>query len=118
MCDAFVSAPNSRRFKAARWARRGPQPRGAAKARPSRRISPSHRGYQPRARRGWFELRTHRALAAVQLLSGARFTAVSFLLYGIVHGDRMEPREKLRFIGYPRASIMVRTARLAAIVSK
>jgi Gas vesicle synthesis protein GvpL/GvpF len=43
---------------------------------------------------------------------------VSFLLYGIVHGDRMEPREKLRFIGYPRASIMVRTDRLGAIVSK
>jgi hypothetical protein len=57
-------------------------------------------------------------VAAVQLLSGARFTAVSFLLYGIVHGDRMEPREKLRLIGYPRASIMVRTDRLGAIVSK
>lgn len=43
---------------------------------------------------------------------------MSFLLYGIVHGDRKEPREKLRFAGYPRASIMVRTERLGAIVSK
>jgi gas vesicle protein GvpL/GvpF len=43
---------------------------------------------------------------------------MSFLLYGIVHGDRTEPREKLRFIGYPPASIMVRTDRLGAIVSK
>jgi len=43
---------------------------------------------------------------------------VSLLLYGIVHGDRMEPREKLRFIGYPHASIMARTDRLGAIVSK
>ncbi len=43
---------------------------------------------------------------------------MSFLLYGIVHGDRVEPREKLRFLGYPRASIMARTDRLGAIVSK
>ena len=43
---------------------------------------------------------------------------MSFLLYGIVHGDRVEPREKPRFIGYPRASIMVRTDRLGAIVSR
>ena len=43
---------------------------------------------------------------------------MSFLLYGIVHGDRMEPREKPGFIGYPRASIMVRTDRLGAIVSR
>ncbi|MDO8433215.1 MAG: GvpL/GvpF family gas vesicle protein [Candidatus Binatus sp.] len=43
---------------------------------------------------------------------------MSFLLYGIVHGDRIEPREKLRFLGYPRASIMARTTRLGAIVSK
>jgi gas vesicle protein GvpL/GvpF len=43
---------------------------------------------------------------------------VSFLLYGIVHGDRMEPREKLGLIGHPRASIMVRTDRLGAIVSR
>ncbi len=43
---------------------------------------------------------------------------MSFLLYGIVHGDRREPREKLRFIGYPRASIMARTDRLGAIVSR
>jgi hypothetical protein len=43
---------------------------------------------------------------------------VSFLLYGIVHGDRMEPREKLGFLGYPRASIMARTDRVGAIVSK
>ena len=43
---------------------------------------------------------------------------MSYLLYGIVHGDRTEPREKLKFAGYPRASIMVRTERLGAIVSK
>ena len=43
---------------------------------------------------------------------------MSLLLYGIVHGDRMEPREKLRFIGYPHASIMARTDRLGAIASK
>ena len=43
---------------------------------------------------------------------------MSFLLYGVVHGDRIEPREKLRFAGYPRASIMARTDRLAAIVSR
>jgi Gas vesicle synthesis protein GvpL/GvpF len=43
---------------------------------------------------------------------------VSFLLYGIVHGDRVEPRQKLRFSGYPPASIMARTERLGAIVSR
>lgn len=43
---------------------------------------------------------------------------MSFLLYGVVHGDRMEPREKLRLLGYPHASIMARTGRLAAIVSR
>jgi hypothetical protein len=43
---------------------------------------------------------------------------VSFLLYGIVHSDRAEPRDKARFNGYPRASIMARTERLAAIVSR
>lgn len=43
---------------------------------------------------------------------------MSFLLYGIVHGDRIEPREELRFLGYPHASIMARTDRLGAIVSK
>lgn len=43
---------------------------------------------------------------------------MSFLLYGIVHGDRTEPREKLRFLGYPPASIMARTDRLGAIVSR
>ncbi len=57
-------------------------------------------------------------MATVQLLSGPRFTAVSYLVYGIVHGDRVEPREKLRFPGYPRASIMARTARLGAIASR
>jgi hypothetical protein len=43
---------------------------------------------------------------------------VSFLLYGVVHGDRVEPREKFRLPGYPHASIMARTGRLAAIVSR
>lgn len=43
---------------------------------------------------------------------------MSFLLYGIVHGDRAEPREKIRFLGYPRASIMVRTDGLGAVVSR
>ena len=43
---------------------------------------------------------------------------MSFLVYGIVHSDRAEPREKLTFIGYPRASIRARTHRLGAIVSR
>jgi hypothetical protein len=43
---------------------------------------------------------------------------MSYLLYGIVHGDRLEPREKHRFIGYPRASIMARSDRLGAIASR
>jgi hypothetical protein len=43
---------------------------------------------------------------------------MSFLLYGIVHSDRAEPRDKVRFNGYPRAWIMARTDRLGAIVSR
>ncbi len=41
---------------------------------------------------------------------------MSYLLYCIVHQDHQEPR--IRFLGYPRASIMVREAGLAAVVSK
>jgi hypothetical protein len=57
-------------------------------------------------------------LAAVQLLSKPGFTAVSFLLYGIVHSDRAEPRENVEFNGYPRARIIARTGRLGGIVSR
>ena len=43
---------------------------------------------------------------------------MSFLLYCIVHGDHQEPRRNVRFLGYPRASIMVRQAGLGAVVAK
>ena len=57
-------------------------------------------------------------MATIQLLSAFGITVMSFLLYGVVHGDRIEPREKPNCPGYPRASIMVRTARLGGIVSR
>lgn len=43
---------------------------------------------------------------------------MSYLLYCIVDGERREPRRKLRFLGYPRASIAVRTCGLGAVVSQ
>ncbi len=43
---------------------------------------------------------------------------MSYLVYCIVDGGRQEPRRKLRFLGYPRASIMVRAAGLGAVVSR
>jgi hypothetical protein len=43
---------------------------------------------------------------------------MSCLLYCIVGGDCPEPRRKLGFLGYPRASIAVRAAKLGAVVSQ
>ena len=42
---------------------------------------------------------------------------MSYLLYAIVHGDRAEPHQPVRFLGYPRASIQVRAAGLGAVTS-
>ena len=56
-------------------------------------------------------------MASLQLLSSARYVPVRYLLYAIIHGDRAEPREKIRFPDYPRASIMVRTDGLGAVAS-
>lgn len=43
---------------------------------------------------------------------------MSCLLYCVVHDNHQEPRPKLRFLGYPRASIMIRAGGLGAVVSK
>ncbi len=43
---------------------------------------------------------------------------MSYLLYCILDGHRQEPRRKLRFLGYPKTSIMVRAAGLGAAVSR
>ncbi len=57
-------------------------------------------------------------MAAVQFLSAARDAVVSCLLYCVVGGERREPRGKLRFLGYPRASIAVRAAGLGVVISQ
>jgi gas vesicle protein GvpL/GvpF len=57
-------------------------------------------------------------VASVQLLPAADGAAVSYLVYCILDGGRREPRGKVRFLGYPRASIMVRAGGLGAVVSR
>ena len=41
-----------------------------------------------------------------------------YLVYCILNGDRHEPRPRLRFFGYPRASIIVRACELGAVASE
>jgi gas vesicle protein GvpL/GvpF len=43
---------------------------------------------------------------------------MSYLVYCILDGRRRTPRREVRFLGYPQASIMVRAAGLAAVVSR
>ena len=40
------------------------------------------------------------------------------LVYCILNGDRQEPRRRLRFLGYPRASIILRTCELGVVASE
>jgi hypothetical protein len=56
-------------------------------------------------------------MAAVQLLSAAR-NAMSYLVYCVLNGERQEPRRKLRFLGYPPASIMLRACELGVVASE
>lgn len=41
-----------------------------------------------------------------------------YLVYCILNGDRHEPRPRLRFFGYPRASIIVRACELGVVASE
>ena len=43
---------------------------------------------------------------------------MSYLVYCILGAERREPLRRLRFLGYPRASIMVRTNQLGAVASE
>lgn len=43
---------------------------------------------------------------------------MSYLLYCIVRADHEEPRQGIRLLGYPRASIMIRAAGLGAVLSE
>jgi len=43
---------------------------------------------------------------------------MSYLVYCVLGAKRREPPRRLRFLGYPRASIMVRTRELGAVASE
>lgn len=43
---------------------------------------------------------------------------MSYLLYCVVRADHEEPRDRIRLLGYPRASVMTRAAGLGAVLSE